>query len=73
MPERAHRVWRGRATPGATSRRDAALPENAEFTGFSSETGELWFVPGDQEPCAYVVSDDHVEAWPRTNQVLGCD
>jgi hypothetical protein len=51
----------------------ATLPANAEFTGFSSDLGELWVVPDGQEPFAYLVSDDRVEAWPRTDQVLGCD
>lgn len=53
---------------------DASLPEAAEDTGYSSEDGELWLVPDDKNPVAYLVSDDkHVEAWPRTQHLLGCD
>ena len=54
---------------------DARLPEDAEFTGYSSEVGELWLAPGDQDTVAYVVTKDgeHVEAWPRTRSLMGCD
>ena len=59
----------------AESTDEAALPGDARFTGYSSELGELWLAPSDQDTVAYVVSEegDDVEAWARTDRMLGCD
>ena len=53
----------------------AELPSAAAFTGYSSDDGELWLDPARQDQVAYVVSEDggDVEAWPRTETLIGCD
>ena len=53
----------------------AELPSGAAFTGYSSDDGELWLDPARQDQVAYVVSEEgsHVEAWPRTETLIGCD
>ena len=52
---------------------DATLPHDAAFTGYVAETGmELWLAPSDQDQIAYLVFDDHVEAWPRPVRYLAC-
>ena len=56
--------------------RRVTLPNDARFTGYASDPGQLWFARDDQDTVAYFVSDDggrHVEAWPRTKAILGCD
>jgi hypothetical protein len=53
----------------------ARLPEDARSTGYASDLGELWLSAGDADSVAYVVSahGKHVEAWPRTKGLVGCD
>ena len=62
-----------RTLAGSTD--DADLPDDAESTGYSSELGELWLAPSDQDTVAYLVSEDgdEVEAWARTDRIIGCD
>lgn len=54
---------------------DADLPDDARSTGYSSDLGELWLAPSDQDVVAYLVSEDgdEVEAWARTDRIIGCD
>ncbi|CAI9406294.1 hypothetical protein [Nocardioides sp. T2.26MG-1] len=54
---------------------DAELPGDARFTGYSSDLGELWLAPSDQDTRAYLVSEDgdEVETWGRTDRTVGCD
>lgn len=54
---------------------NARLPEDADFTGYSGDVGELWLSPGDEDSVVYIVSEDrqNVEAWPRTESLIGCD
>ena len=54
---------------------DVELPGDAWVTGYSSDLGELWLAPSDQDAVAYVVSEDgeDVQAWARTDRIIGCD
>jgi hypothetical protein len=52
------------------------LPNDARFTGYTSDAGTFWFARDDQDTVAYVVSNEggkHVEVWPRTKTIVGCD
>ena len=50
---------------------DAQLPATATNTGFSSDGQSIWIDSAD-DAVLYVVRSDHVEAWPRLTQPLGC-
>ncbi len=51
---------------------DVTIPAIATDTGFSSRYGNLW-IDQDMARVVYVRGKDRVEAWPRTDHVVGCD
>ena len=50
---------------------DAQLPPSAVNTGYSKDGGTLW-VDEKDDSFAYIVYDDHVEAWPRDREQHMC-
>ncbi|MDQ3956826.1 MAG: hypothetical protein M3273_00735 [Actinomycetota bacterium] len=50
---------------------DVDLPESAEYTGYRTDFMELWLAERD-EAAAYLVFADHVERWPRAEEVIAC-
>lgn len=50
---------------------DADLPDDARDTGYRQGDVELWMRPNDN-PYAYIVHPDHVEAWPYAESPPGC-
>ena len=51
---------------------DTDLPADASFSGYRTDTVELWLAPSDQDDAAYLVYPDHVERWPRAEPAIGC-
>lgn len=49
----------------------AELPANAVYTGYSTDTEQLWTVPGD-DSFIYLVLSDRTERWPKADPPL-CD
>ena len=49
---------------------DAPLPADAIDTGYRRGDDQLWL--GRDRSIAYIVTPDHVEAWPSTTEPLGC-
>ncbi|MND02478.1 hypothetical protein D3C83_218700 [compost metagenome] len=50
---------------------DATLPATAVDTGYHKDGLTLWLDEADTE-MAYLVADDHVEAWPRDREAHTC-
>jgi hypothetical protein len=50
---------------------DTELPPMAADTGYHQRGSALWVVPGDDDH-VYVVSGEHVEAWPRDRTQYAC-
>ena len=48
---------------------DATLPSDATYSGFRSETRQLWTAPSDPD-AVYVVEGDSVERWPAGEQLV---
>ena len=47
------------------------LPKGATYTGYQTEFMQLWLDSKDHT-AAYLVFDDHVERWPRAQEVIAC-
>jgi hypothetical protein len=55
----------------ATFEANATLPADAVFSGYSTDTEQLWTVPGD-DAFIYLVLGDRTERWPK-GEPPGCD
>lgn len=49
----------------------SALPTDAVATGYENGGYALWLAPSERD-AAFLVRDDHVERWPRTDREFGC-
>lgn len=49
---------------------DADLPADAADTGYHHEGPHLW-ISADRT-IAYLVDGDHIEAWPTSDEFIGC-
>lgn len=50
---------------------DVNLPPGARYTGYRTDFMELWLDDKD-DAAAYLVFADHVERWPRSEEVIAC-
>jgi hypothetical protein len=50
---------------------DVKLPKRARYTGYRTDFMELWLDRTDNS-AAYLVFADHVERWPRADEVVAC-
>ena len=50
-----------------------APPTDATYTGYHSQTFELWFAQSDEDMAAYVRVGAEFERWPRAKQALMCE
>jgi len=47
-------------------------PQDAQSTGYTNHTFELWLAPSDEEVAAYIKVGGQFERWPRSKQALMC-
>lgn len=51
---------------------DVQLPDTAAYTGYRTDTAELWIAPDTSDDRIYVVAPNHVEQWPRADPPILC-
>lgn len=51
---------------------DVEMPEDAQFTGYSTDEVELWFGPDEGNKFSYLKTGDGTERWPRAEEAIAC-